>query len=243
MDLHGKIALVTGGSRGIGREIALALAAAGADVAVNYKENRAAADEVVALVGKAGRRAIAVGADVSVPEQVDAMVGDVAARLGEVGILVNNAGVARPRPLDRVDLALFDEAIAVNLRSAFLVTTAVLPAMRRARWGRLIFISSVAANIGGVVGPHYAASKAGMIGLMHGYASQLVKEGITANAISPALIETDMVRAGLRVTPDFIPVGRFGRPEEVADAAVLLARNAYITGQAISINGGLYLTS
>ncbi len=243
MDLNGKIALVTGGSRGIGRAMAIALAAAGADIAVNYKENRSAADEVVATITQSGRRAIAIGADVSMPNEVESMMAAIRDQLGETGILVNNAGVARPRKIEEVDLAVFDEAIRVNLRSAFLVTSAALPAMRRSRWGRLIFISSTAANIGGVVGPHYAASKAGMIGLMHSYASQLVKEGITANVISPALVESDMVRSDLRITPDRIPVGRFGRPEEVADVAVMLARNGYITGQSINVNGGLYPTS
>ncbi|HUA35229.1 MAG TPA: 3-oxoacyl-ACP reductase family protein [Candidatus Binataceae bacterium] len=243
MELNGKLALVTGGSRGIGRAIALGLAEAGADVAVNFKENKSAADEVVARITNSGRRAIAVGADVSVPDEVSSMMAAITAELGEVSILVNNAGVARGRRIEDVDLALFDETIAVNLRSAFLVTSAVLPAMRQARWGRLIFISSTAANVGGVVGPHYAASKAGMIGLMHSYASNLVKEGITANVISPALVETDMVQSDLRITPDRIPVGRFGRVEEVADVAVMLARNGYITGQSINVNGGVYFTS
>jgi 3-oxoacyl-[acyl-carrier protein] reductase len=243
MELNGKVALVTGGSRGIGRAIAIALAEVGTDVAVNFKENKSAADEVVSTITKSSRRAIAVGADVSVPGEVTSMIAAITKELGEVGILVNNAGFARARKVEDVDLKLFDEAIAVNLRSAFLVTTAVLPAMRRAKWGRLIFISSTAANVGGVVGPHYAASKAGMIGLMHSYASNLVKEGITANVISPALVETDMVRSDLRITPDRIPVGRFGRVEEVADVAVMLARNSYITGQSINVNGGVYFTS
>ncbi len=243
MDLKGRLALVTGGSRGLGRAIALALAKDGADVAVNYRENAAAADEVVAAIRAMGRRSIAVRADVSSPEEVDAMVATIGRELGEVAILVNNAGVARPRKVDEIELATFDEAINVNLRSAFLVTAAALLAMRRNKWGRIIFISSTAANVGGVVGPHYAASKAGMIGLMHGYASQLVKEGITANAISPALVETDMVRSDLRIKPELIPVGRFGRPEEVGEVAVMLARNGYITGQALNVNGGFYLTS
>jgi 3-oxoacyl-[acyl-carrier protein] reductase len=243
MDLKGKLALVTGASRGLGRAIALALAAAGADVAVNYKENKAAASDVVGAITSIGRRALSVRADVSVPTEVEAMIATIGRELGEVGILVNNAGVARARMIEDVDLATFDEAIAVNLRSAFLVTAAVLPAMRRRRWGRLIFISSTAANVGGVVGPHYAASKAGLIGLMHSYASQLVREGVTANVISPALIETDMVRSDLRIKPEMIPVGRFGRPEEVADVAVMFARNGYITGQTINVNGGLYPTS
>lgn len=243
MDLNGRVALVTGGSRGIGRAIAIALAEDGADVAVNYKENQSAAGEVVDAIMKLGRRAVSIRADVSVPTEVESMIATVTGRLGEIGILVNNAGVARARPIDEVDLALFDEAISVNLRSAFMVTSAVVPAMRRMKWGRLIFISSTAANVGGVVGPHYAASKAGMIGLMHAYASRLVKDGITANVISPALVETDMVRTDLRITPDRIPVGRFGRLEEVADVAVMLARNGYITGQSINVNGGLYPTS
>jgi 3-oxoacyl-[acyl-carrier protein] reductase len=202
-----------------------------------------AAGEVVDTIMKLGRRAILIRADVSVPTEVESMIGTVTGRLGEIGILVNNAGVARARPIEEVDLALFDEAISVNLRSAFLVTSAVVPAMRRMKWGRLTFISSTAANVGGVVGPHYAASKAGMVGLMHAYASRLVKDGITANVISPALVETDMVRSDLRITADRIPVGRFGRPEEVADVAVMLARNGYITGQSINVNGGLYPTS
>ncbi|HVN29238.1 MAG TPA: SDR family NAD(P)-dependent oxidoreductase [Candidatus Binataceae bacterium] len=243
MDITDKLALVTGGSRGIGRAIAIALAGAGADVIVNYKEHGAAADEVVAEIRKRGRRVGAICADVSSPGEVAAMYSTIAKEFGEVSILVNNAGIARGRKVDEVDLAVFDEAINVNLRSAFIVTAAALPAMRRAKWGRLIFISSTAANVGGIVGPHYAASKAGMIGLMHSYATNLVKEGITANVISPALVETDMVRADLRVTPDRLPVGRFGRPEEVGEVAVMLARNGYITGQSININGGAYFTS
>lgn len=243
MNLGGKIALVTGASRGIGRAIAIALAQASADVAVNYRENKSAADEAIAAVAQHGRRALAVRADVSAPSEVESMLTTITHQLGEVTILVNNAGIARPGRLEDLDLATFDEAINVNLRSAFLVTSAVLPEMRRKRWGRLIFISSVAANIGGVVGPHYAASKAGMIGLMHGYASQLVKEGITANVISPALVDTDMVRSNALATPERIPLGRFGHPEEVAEVAVMLARNGYITGQAINVNGGLYPTS
>jgi 3-oxoacyl-[acyl-carrier protein] reductase len=243
MEITDKLAMVTGGSRGIGSAIAIALAQAGADVIVNYKEHRAAAEEVVAEIRKSGRRAEAIAADVSSPEQVAAMFASIPKDFGDVSILVNNAGVARGRRVEDLDLATFDEAISVNLRSAFIVTAAALPAMRRAKWGRLMFISSTAANVGGIVGPHYAASKAGMVGLMHGYATNLVKEGITANVISPALVETDMVRSDLRVKPDRIPVGRFGRPEEVAEVAVMLARNGYITGQSININGGAYFTS
>jgi 3-oxoacyl-[acyl-carrier protein] reductase len=132
--------------------------------------------------------------------------------------------------------------IAVNLTSSFLVTQAVLPSMRARRWGRLIFISSAAAQVGGIVGPHYAASKAGMLGLMRSYANLLAKEGITSNAIAPALIETDMVRQNLNAKPDRIPVGRFGDVDENAEVAVMLARNGYTTGQTIHVNGGWYMT-
>jgi 3-oxoacyl-[acyl-carrier protein] reductase len=132
--------------------------------------------------------------------------------------------------------------IAVNLKSAFLLIQRVLPGLRARRWGRIINLSSVAAQTGGVTGPHYAASKAGLLGLTHSYARHLFKEGITVNAIAPALIETDMVTSGLKVNPEIIPVGRFGAPDEVAAVAVLLARNGYITGQTINVNGGWYMS-
>jgi 3-oxoacyl-[acyl-carrier protein] reductase len=243
MTLNGKTALVTGGSRGIGRAISIALANAGAHVAVNYHKQKDAADTVVREIETAGGRAIAIGADVSDAASVSAMFESVTRQLGDVAILVNNAGIAQQRTIDTVQLADFDEAIRVNLRSAWLVTTAALPAMRRAQWGRIIYISSVAANIGGTIGPHYAASKAGMLGMMHGYASLLVKEGITSNAISPGLIESDMVRVLVNVTPERVPVGRYGTPEEVASIAVMLATNGYMTGQNIHPNGGMYFAS
>jgi 3-oxoacyl-[acyl-carrier protein] reductase len=170
------------------------------------------------------------------------MITRVRAELGPVGILVNNAGIARPQPIDQISEADWDELIDVNLKSAFLVTQAVLPEMRRSHWGRIINLSSVAAQFGGVVGPHYAASKAGMIGLTHSYANLLAKEGITVNAVAPALIETDMVTANLRAKPELIPVGRYGEVREVGDVIVMLATNAYITGQTINVNGGWYMS-
>ena len=147
--------------------------------------------------------------------------------LGEIDILVNNAGVAHPAPIDRVGEAQWDEAIATNLTSAFLITQGLVAGMRERRWGRLIFLSSVAAQVGGVVGPHYAASKAGLHGLMHFYAAHLAKDGITANAIAPALIETEMVTSNPNAKPGMIPVGRFGDVGEVASVVRLLAENAY----------------
>ena len=241
-ELTGRTALVTGGSRGIGRAIALALAQAGADVAVNYRMNAAEAEQVCGMIAKLGRRTVKVPADVSAAGDVARLVTATEAALGPVDILVNNAGIAPPVGIEALTEALWDEIIAVNLKSVFLVTQAVLPGMRQRRWGRIINISSTAAQIGGIVGPHYAASKAGIHGLTHGYASRLAKEGITANVIAPALIETDMVRALPAAAVDRIPVGRFGRPEEVAEIAVMLARNGYVTGQTINVNGGVYLS-
>jgi 3-oxoacyl-[acyl-carrier protein] reductase len=159
-----------------------------------------------------------------------------------VDILVNNAGATRPQSLDAITKSDWDEMIAVNLTSAFLLTQAVLPAMRRQRWGRIINLASVAAQLGGVVGPHYAASKAGLFGLTHAYAALLSKEGITVNAIAPALIATEMVTSNPRATADLIPVGRFGAVDEVSDVALLLAGNGYITGQTINVNGGWYMS-
>jgi len=240
--LSGKVALVTGGTRGIGRSIALGLAAVGADIAVNYRAGTADAEALVEEIVALGRRAVAVRADVTDPDAVTEMVGTVRRELGPVDVLVNNAGIARPLKLEAVHLATWDATFAVNLRAPFIVTSAVLPSMRARGWGRLLYISSTAARVGGVVGPHYAASKAGLEGLVHSYASLLAKEGITANAIAPALIETEMLAGNLQVKPERIPVGRFGTPEEVADILVAVACNPYITGQTIQVNGGIYMT-
>lgn len=239
-ELHGKVALVTGASRGIGRAVAIAFAKADADVAVNYLKREDAAREVGSIIENFGRRCVTVRADVSSSQEVTKLVDTVQEKLGPVQILVNNAGVVHRAPLDQITEQEWDEVMAVNLKSAFLVTQAVLSAMRERRWGRIINISSVAAQTGGITGPVYVASKAGMIGLTHSYASLLVKEGITANTVCPALIETDMVTKVLRAKPDPIPLGRFGTVEEVADVVLMLARNAYMTGQTINVNGGWY---
>jgi 3-oxoacyl-[acyl-carrier protein] reductase len=241
-EIAGKVALVTGGNRGIGRATALALAAAGVDVGVNYRRHEEEALEVCREIEALGRRAVAVQANVAVAAEVTRMVGAVREALGPIQILVNNAGVIRPQPVEEITAADWDELIAVNLTSAFLVTQAVLPDMRERRWGRIINLSSVAAQLGGVVGPHYAASKAGLHGLTHGYAAMLAKEGITANAIAPALIETEMVTSNPRARADLIPVGRFGAVDEVAAVVVMLAGNGYITGQTINVNGGWYMS-
>jgi 3-oxoacyl-[acyl-carrier protein] reductase len=241
-NLSGKVALVTGSSRGIGRAIAVALARAGADLALNYKARAADARDAESEITGLGRRCVAIQADVSQRSEVDRLVDGVRSELGHIDILVNNAGIARVQTIEEITEKDWDELLAVNLKSCFLVTQAVLPGMRGRHWGRIVNLSSVAAHVGGVVGAHYAASKAGMLGLTHFYASRLAREGITVNAISPALIATDMVTANLNATPDRIPIGRFGAGAEVADAAVMLARNGYITGQTLHINGGWYMS-
>jgi 3-oxoacyl-[acyl-carrier protein] reductase len=240
--LEGRVALVTGGSRGIGRAIALGLAETGADVAVNYRTRGEEAAAVVRQVEALGRRAIAVGADVSREPDVERLVTEVTAVLGPIDVLVSNAGIANPATIDTLDLARWDEAMTVNLRSAFLVSSQVIASMRARRWGRIIYMTSTAAQTGGIVGPHYAASKAGLIGLMHGYASWLARDGVTVNAIAPALIETDMTTEIARARADRIPVGRLGRVEEIAGLVCEIAANGYITGQTFQVNGGLYMT-
>jgi len=241
-DLTDKVALVTGASRGIGRAIALALAGVGAKVVVNYRAAAAAANEVVEEIASEGGTAVALQADVSDAHAAAALVRDAEERLGPIGILVNNAGVIVRKALDQLGPDDWDETIRINLASAFYVTQAAIGGMRARAWGRIIMLSSVAAQTGGVIGPHYAASKAGLIGLTHSYASLLAKEGITANAIAPALIDTDMIRGHAAITPGLIPIGRFGAPDEVASVAVMLASNGYITGQTIGVNGGWYMS-
>ena len=186
--LSGKIALVTGASRGIGRACALALAELGVDVAVNYRVQEEAARETCSQVESLGCRAVPVQADVSLAADVDRMVKEVTQALGHVEILVNNAGRGKTLSWDRVSEADWDKTMNINLKSVFLVTTAVLPAMKANRWGRIINVSSGAAQTGGLVGPDYTASKAGIIGLTHYYAALLVREGITVNAVAPSLI-------------------------------------------------------
>jgi 3-oxoacyl-[acyl-carrier protein] reductase len=238
-DLNGRIALVTGASRGIGRAIAITLAQAGADVAVNYRERAIDAVDVVETIHAMGRRAIAVPADVSRGESVSEMFRAIEHGLGSVDILVNNAGIAIFHDIDALTEEDFDHTIAVNLKSAFLCIRAAVPHMRERDWGRIINISSGAARGAGGIGPHYNASKAGMEGLARGYAARLVKYGITVNSVAPSLIATDMVQAGLASSLSRIPVGRFGTVEEVAQVVLMLIGNGYMTGQTVALSGGM----
>jgi 3-oxoacyl-[acyl-carrier protein] reductase len=237
-ELKGRIALVTGASRGIGAAIAVALVEAGAAVALNYRERGTEANAVVADIKDSGGRAIAIAADVSQAADVAKMVDHVASALGPIDILVNNAGMAIVRGIDDLTEGDFDTTIAVNLKSAFLCTQAVLPAMRAKKWGRIVNISSGAARGAGAIGVHYNASKAGMEGLTRGYAARLVKEGITVNAVAPSLIETDMMRGRSDLARN-IPLGRLGQPGEVAQAVLMVLGNDYMTGQTIMLNGGM----
>ena len=242
-EVRGRVALVTGASRGIGKGIALAFGRAGLRVAVNYRSREADAAAVVEAIRSEGGEAIAVRADVSQGGDVERLLREVTSAFGAPTILVNNAGILGVLAYDQVDEAEWERVIRTNLTSAFLVTRAVLPGMLKAGFGRIINLSSVAAQTGGATAPHYAASKAGLVGMTHSYAARLAKTGITVNAIAPALIETDMVTDGLRASPERIPLGRFGTLEEAGETALFLVRNGFVTGQTINLNGGLYMSS
>jgi 3-oxoacyl-[acyl-carrier protein] reductase len=239
LDLNGRVALVTGGSRGIGRAISLALASCGASVAVNYRQRDNEAADVIAEIERIGGRAIAVRADVSLNGEVDAMIADVEQRIGPIDILVNNAGTATMIDIDDLTEAEFDRTLAVNLKSAFLCTQAVLRGMRARRWGRVVNLSSAAAPGPGLVGIHYNASKAGLEGLTRGYAGRLARDGITVNAVAPGPIDTEMA-GPLKASnvAQRLPVGRLGEASEVADVVMMVIGNAFITGQTIPVNGG-----
>ncbi|TDV35694.1 3-oxoacyl-[acyl-carrier protein] reductase [Paraburkholderia caballeronis] len=238
--LNDRVALVTGGSRGIGRAIALALAAAGAAVAVNYRQREREAADVVAAIEQAGGRAFAVRADVSVAADVKTMIDEVTSRFGSIDVLVNNAGTGNVFDIDTLTEDEFDRTLAVNLKSAFLCTQAVLPAMRAKRWGRVVNLSSAAARGPGLIGVHYNASKAGLEGLTRGYAARVAREGVTVNAVAPGPIDTEM--AGPLKAANIankLPVGRLGEADEVAEVVLMVVGNAFITGQTIPVNGGV----
>ena len=239
-DLKGRVALVTGASGGIGAVLSARLAEAGAAVGVHYAHGRDRAEAVVAGITEAGGRAAAFGADLVDPDTHEALIDTVEAELGPIDVFVANAGVGRKVMVEEADAALFDEAIVVNLRAPYLQARKVLFGMRERGWGRILFTSSVAGITGGIVGPHYAASKSGLHGLMHHLATQSAKDGVTVNAIAPALIDdTAMLPGDPTELTKRIPVGRLGTPQEVADLAMTILCTGYITNQLISIDGGL----
>jgi 3-oxoacyl-[acyl-carrier protein] reductase len=239
-DLTNRVALVTGGSRGIGKAVALMLAEAGAAVAVNYRERGEEAQAVVQAMRKKGGRGTPFAADVSRNAEVQNIVHAVEEQLGPIDILINNAGMAVARGLEEITEEDFERTIAVNLKSVFLCTQAVLPGMRARRWGRIVNLSSIGARLGArSVSVAYAAAKAGVEGLTRGYALRLAPEGVTVNAVAPGLVDTEMgrplIEAGVVAR---IPLGRPGRGEEIAQAVLLLVSNGYITGQTFGVNGG-----
>ena len=242
--LAGRVALVTGASGGIGRALADRLAAAGADLALAYGRHRDGAEAGAADARNRGRRALLVEGDLADPEAPGRVIDHVESQLGPVEVLVANAGLGVQRAWDEVDPELWDATMAVNVRAPFLMAQRVLPGMLERGFGRILFVSSVAALTGGVIGPHYAASKAALHGLTHHLASRVAARGVTVNAIAPALVAgTGM----LPVDPDHpgeppvpIPVGRLGRPDEVADLSMAIVTNAYLTSKVIALDGGIH---
>ncbi|HEY2600885.1 MAG TPA: SDR family NAD(P)-dependent oxidoreductase [Thermoleophilaceae bacterium] len=237
--LRDRVALVTGASGGIGRALSLRLAQAGARVALHYASGDDRARQLVDEIG--AERASAFGYDLARAESAAELMKEVADALGPVDVLVANAGASKVQEYQDVTVEDWDRIMAVNLRAPFLLAQAALPGMRERGFGRVLFVSSVAAYTGGVVGPHYAASKAGLLGMMRFLASRTAADGVTVNAIAPALIEdTQMLPGDPGDLAQRIPVGRLGKPGEVADLALALLRNGYVTNEAVLIDGGLF---
>ena len=244
--LKGKNAVVTGGSRGIGRAIALGLAEAGADVVLTYKSNRAEADKVVSEIEKLGRRALALPMDVTDRKSVEAAAKD-ARGFGAISILINNAGINKPTDFDQVSDSDWDEIVGTNLKGPFVAAQVFLPLLKDAGGGSIVNISSVSGQYGGPRTAHYAASKAGLISLAQVIARFGAQYNVRSNTIAAGLIASDMAAAGMAAASvqkaaEGIILKRLGTTREVADAAVFLASDAssYITAQTINVNGGLY---
>jgi len=247
--LKGRVALVTGGSRGIGQAIAVSLADAGAAVAVNYLERAALADKVAEAIHHKGGRAIAVGADVSQAAAVKAMVSDVEQRLGPIDILVNNAGITRDNLSMRMGNEEWDQVIAVNLTAAFRLSRALMRGMMKKRWGRIVSITSVVGVTGNPGQSNYAAAKAGLVGMTKSIAAEVASRNITVNCVAPGFVVTPMTDAltedQKKAVLQRITAGRFGSPDDIAAAVVYLASNeaGYVTGQTLHVNGGMAMIS
>lgn len=209
-------------------------------MAVGYGSGAEAAEHLAAELRLTGVHAGAFGADLEDPAAPARLIAEVSAAFGPVDMLVANHGLASPTGVEAVEADAFDRTLAVNLRAPYLLAREVLPAMRERGWGRIVFMSSVAAYTGGMVGPHYAASKAGLHGLTYFLASRSASDGVTVNAIAPALIDTPMLPGGAQELAARIPVGRLGRPDEVADLTLAVLRNGYLTGHVLSLDGGMH---
>lgn len=238
------VALITGGSRGIGAATAVRLAADGHDVAIAYRSNADAAEKVAGEVQALGRAAATFAGDMSEVQAPGVLVSAVERELGPVEILIANAGINDPLEQDprRIDADVWDRMMAINLRAPFLIVRAAIGGMVDRGFGRIVLLSSVAAYTGGIVGPHYAASKAGLHGLAHSLSQFASGRGVTVNVVAPALIATDMMPADERALDELarrIPVGRLGRPDEVADLIAAIVRNPYLTNQSILVDGGI----
>jgi len=246
-DLAGKIAIVTGGSRGIGRATSIALAQAGALVLVNYRSNEEAARETLRLIEEAGGQAELVAFDVADPDSVDRSIKEAVTRHGQIDILVNNAGISIDQLLLRVSAKDLEMTWATNVNGAVYCAKACIRPMMKKRWGRIINLSSVVAESGNAGQAVYSASKAALLGLTRSLAREYASRGITVNAVAPGFIETDMTadlpEAARQGIVDQTPLGRIGRPEEVAAAVVFLASEeaGYITGQVVRVNGGMHV--
>jgi 3-oxoacyl-[acyl-carrier protein] reductase len=245
--LQGKKALVTGGSRGIGKATALALAAAGAEVAINFQYSASAAEEVCQAIRDLDIHANIFQADISKEEDSKRMTAAVLKEFGGIDILVNNAGITRDKSFLKMTRELWDEVLGVNLNGPFNLTRAFLPGMVEAGWGRVINMSSIVGQTGNFGQANYAVTKGGLIAFTMTLAREVARKGVTVNAVAPGFIETDMTKdlaeAALASVKALTPVGRLGKPEEVAAAVVFLAspQASYITGQVIPVNGGMYM--
>lgn len=247
MQLDGKVALVTGASRGIGKSIALLLASRGADIVINYAGNTEAAEKTKAEVEALGRKAIVIKTDVADTEACEAMLAEVVEKMGRIDILVNNAGITRDGLLMRMKEADWDAMLSTNLKSVFSCTKAALKYMMKARSGRIVSISSVVGAMGNAGQANYAAAKAGILGFTKATAKEVAARGITVNAVAPGFIATDMTAVlSEKIVENLkanIPMGRLGDPADIAKAVAFLVSDdaAYITGQTLHVNGGMFM--